>query len=234
MVDFDRLLQYEITERESIMFEIERALFTGRYDLSSKHQNIFWAHSISMLYSVWEGFVQNGFKLYVDELNSYNLNIFEFCPKIVIHHMENSFKQLLDYPSKEGAKMKLYQNLKNFYLASNDPIQRIINTESNVGFNVINTLLQRFGLESFPEHWDKYAYPNTNLKESLALFLKLRNEVSHGSVSYSSVIIDQNGYNRFKHLVRDLMYEIRKKMMDGLNSQAYKGQVQLSAADNAS
>ena len=225
IVDFDKHIQNEIDERESIMFEIERALFTRRYNLSSKHQNIFWAHSISMLYSVWEGFVQNGFKLYVDELNSYNLDIFEFCHKIVIHHMENSFKQLNDYPNKESAKIRFYQNLKSFYLASNGPIQRIINTESNVGFNVINNLLQRFGLESFPEHWDKYAYPNTNLKEELTLFLKLRNEISHGSVSYSSVIIDQKNYDRFKHLVRDLMYGIRKKMLDGLNSQTYRGQV---------
>ena len=60
IVDFDKHIQNEIDERESIMFEIERALFTRRYNLSSKHQNIFWAHSISMLYSVWEGFVQNG------------------------------------------------------------------------------------------------------------------------------------------------------------------------------
>ena len=90
---------------------------------------------------------------------------------------------------------------------------------------MINNLLQRFGLESFPEHWDKYAYPNTNLKEELTLFLKLRNEISHGSVSYSSVIIDQKNYDRFKHLVRDLMYGIRKKMLDGLNSQTYRGQV---------
>ena len=225
IVDFDKYIQNEIDERESILFEIERALFTGRYNLSSKHQNIFWAHSISMLYSVWEGFVQNGFKLYVDELNSYNLDIFEFCHKIVIHHMETSFKQLLDYPSKDNAKIKFYQNLRSFHLASNEPIQRIINTESNVGFNVINKLLQRFGLESFPEHWDKYAYPNTNLKETLSLFLKLRNEVSHGSVSYSSVIIRKNDYERFKHLIRDLMYEIRKKMLDGLNSQTFKDQV---------
>lgn len=220
--DFDKKILNEIEERESLLFEIERALFTGRYNLSSKHQNIFWPHSISILYSVWEGFVQNGFKLYIDELNGYNLDIFDFCPKIVIHHMESSFKQLLDYPSKDNAKVKFYQNLRNFHLASNEPINRIVNTESNVGFNVINNLLQRFGLETFTEHWDKYSYPNPNLKETLSLFLKLRNDVSHGSVNYSSVIVGKNDYERFKYLVRDLMYEIRKKMLDGLISQTYK------------
>lgn len=225
ILDFEENIQKEIEGRESILFEIERALFTARYNLSIKHQNIFWSHSITMLYSVWEGFVQNVFKLYIDELNKYNLDIFDFSQKIIIHHMENSFKQLRDYPGKDSAKIKFYKTLRSFHLASTEPIHRVVNTESNVGFNVINSLLQTFSLESFPEHWDKYAYPNTNLKETMTLFLKLRNDVSHGSVSYSSVIIGKLEYERFKNLVRDLMYEIRRKMVEGLNSQTFKGQI---------
>jgi hypothetical protein len=40
MDDFDRALQEIIEERISVLLEIERAIFTRRYSLSSKHQDI--------------------------------------------------------------------------------------------------------------------------------------------------------------------------------------------------
>ncbi len=69
MDDFDRALQEIIEERISVLFEIERAIFTRRYSLSSKHQDIFSTQSISMIYSLWESFIQKSFNLYIDELN---------------------------------------------------------------------------------------------------------------------------------------------------------------------
>ena len=93
MDDFDRALQEIIEERISVLFEIERAIFTRRYYLSSKHQDIFSTQSISMIYSLWESFIQKSFNLYIDELNNVGRDLHDFCDEIVIHHMENSFKQ---------------------------------------------------------------------------------------------------------------------------------------------
>ena len=224
-MDFDLDIQRDIVERENVLFEIERALFTGRYNLSLKHRNIFWSHSISLLYSIWEGFTQTAFNLYVDELNKLNLNIFDYCDKIRISYMESTFKQLINYPNKVNSKIIFYQNLKNFHLAPVQPLNRVVNTESNVGLNVLNRLLETFALEPFPEHWNTYTHPNPNLKDSLNLLLKLRNDVSHGSVSYSHYIIEQDEFGRFKNLVIDLMYEIRLKMVDGLASKTYRNRI---------
>jgi len=49
MHDFDVALQEIIEERISVLFEIERAIFTNRYSLSSKHQDIFSTQSISII-----------------------------------------------------------------------------------------------------------------------------------------------------------------------------------------
>jgi hypothetical protein len=61
MDDFDRTLQ-EIIEENTVLFEIERAIFTRRYSLSSKHHDVFSTQSISMIYSLWESFMPKIFQ----------------------------------------------------------------------------------------------------------------------------------------------------------------------------
>jgi hypothetical protein len=221
MHDLDIALQEAIEERSTVLFEIERALFTGRYSLSSKHQEIFSTQSISMIYAVWEGFVQTSFNLYIDELNKINLEFYDFCDDIIIYHIENSFKQFKDYPASEKKKIKFFKELKNFHVGDNYSISRIINTQSNVSFNVLNKLLKTFSLAPFPEHWKDYKHPNPNLKESMDLFLRLRNTVAHGGDLVSDEKVNQSVYGRFNRLVTDLMYEIRLKMLDGLAGKTF-------------
>ncbi len=221
MYDLDVVLEELIEERISVLFEIERAIFTKRYSLSSKHKDIFSTQSISMIYSVWEGFVQKSFNFYIDELNKINFEFYDLHDEIVIHHMENSFKQFKEYPGNDNKKIKFFISLKEFHVNNDCSISRIINTESNVSFNVLNKLLKSFSLEKFPEHWKDYAHPNPNLKESLDLFLRLRNAVAHGDDLVSEDKVDQKVYIRFKKMVTDLMYEIRSKMLNGIENKTF-------------
>lgn len=221
MNDFDVAIQEAIEERLTVLFEIERSIFTKRYSLSLKHQEIFATQSISMIYSIWEGFVQTAFNLYIDELNKIDVEFYTFSDDIIIHHMENSFRQFREYPNKDKQKIKFFKDIKAFHNESNQPISRVVNTQSNVSFSVLNKLLKTFSLEQFPEHWNEYKYPNPNLKNSMELFLKLRNTVAHGGDLVSEEKVNQSVYNRFRNLVRDLMYEIRLKMLDGLEKQTF-------------
>jgi RiboL-PSP-HEPN len=220
---FSTVLQETIEERVSILFEIERAIFTKRYSLSSRHREIFSTQSVSMLYSVWEGFVQTSFNLYIDEINRLNLKVFDLCDPVVIHHMENSFKQFKAYPENPGKKAKFFRSLQEFhvYESENCSLPRIINTESNVGFSVLNRLLETFSLEKFTEYWKEYKHPQPNLKDSMDLLLKLRNSVAHGGDLAPEHKVDQVLYGRFKNLVIDLMYEIREKMLDGIRRKTF-------------
>ena len=221
MNDFDIAIQEIIEQNVTALFEIERAIFTKRYRLSSKHQDIFAKQSIAMIYSMWEGFIQTSFNLYIDELNRLEIEFYTFSHEIVIYHMENSFKQFREYPSKEGQKIKFFQEVKNFHSNERKTISRIVNTQSNVSFNVLNNLLKTFSLQKFPEHWQNYNYPNPNLKDSMDLFLRLRNTVAHGGDLLSEDTVTQDVYQRFKRLVEDLMYEIRLKMLKGLTDRTF-------------
>lgn len=223
MDDFDEKLLQIIEERVSILFEIERAIFTKRYSLSAKHKDIFATQSISMIYSLWEGFVQKSFNLYIDELNKVKVSIdfYDFCDDIVIYHMENHFNQFKQYPTKDNKKVEFFASLKGFHSSSSYSIHRLVKTGSNVGFDVLNKLLKSFALEKFPEHWKDYTHPHLNLKESLEKLLNLRNTVAHGGELALGNKIKQEDYIRFKKLVTDLMYEMRLKMLDGLRHKTF-------------
>ena len=221
MDDFNTKLEEIIEERVSILFEIERTIFTQRYSLSWKHQDILSKQSISMIYSIWEGFIQKSFNLYIDELNKIDIELHDFCDSIVIHHMENYFKQFKEYPSKDSRKIFFFNSLKEFRTGNNFSIPRTINTESNVGFSVLNKLLGNFSIEKFPQHWKDYSHPNPDLQKSLEFFLQMRNTIAHGGDLTSENKIDQKVYTRFKKLAIDLMYEIRLKMLEALEKKMF-------------
>jgi hypothetical protein len=221
MHDLDELLQEIIAERITVLFEIERTVFTGRYSLSSKQRDILSTQSVAMVYSIWEGFIQTSFNYYIDELNKINIEFYEFYDGIVIHYMENSFKQFKEYPEHDNKKIKFFSDLKKFHDSSICSIPRMVDTESNVSFNVLNKLLKKFSLEEFPAHWKNYSHPSPNLKESMNLLLRLRNSVAHGGDLASTDKVDQILYERFKNLVTDLMYEIRLKMLTGLKNKTF-------------
>lgn len=222
ILEFENKSLLLIEERQEVIREIERAIFTSRYQLTRKHFTIFSTNSISILYSIWEGFVQQIFGLYIDEINKVELELFSFCDNLIIFCKERNFRQLMDYPQKRKGKILFIKKLKEFYSMDVHLIPRIIDTESNIGFEVLNRLLEQFNIETYPEHWGIYQYPNPNLKENLFLFLKLRNTIAHGGELLPEESIDQKMYDRFKKLSLDLMYDMRYKMLDSLINKKYK------------
>ncbi len=221
MSDFEIKLLEIIKQRENVLFEIERALFTKRYNLSRKHFEIFAVQSIAMIYSIWEGFIQEAFQLYLAELNSKKIEFQGFRNEIVIFHIENTFKQFRNYPEKESRKVKFFSDLNAFFSSKHHSLYHQINTENNVSFDILNKILKAFCLKSFDEHWKKYRHPNPNLKECLASFLRYRNGVAHGGDISSEEKVTQEVYVKYKNLVTDLMYEICFKMITGLENKTY-------------
>lgn len=221
MINFENEHLSIIEQRESVLFEIERVLFTQRYKLSKKHLDIFTVQSIAMIYSIWEGFIQQSFQLYIRYLNSLNIEFKKFNNNIITFHMENTFKQLKQYPNKNNSKVMYFNSLENHFTKEFHEIYAIIDTESNVSFDVLNKLLDQFLLKKFPEHWDKYTYPNANLKQTMSTFLRYRNGVAHGGDISAEEKVTKDIFNKYRILVNDLMYEIHLKFMDGINNSVH-------------
>ncbi|MBW1649684.1 MAG: hypothetical protein JRJ44_03195 [Deltaproteobacteria bacterium] len=221
MSDFENELLKIIEERQSALFEIERVVFTKRYNLSRKHFEIFSIQSIAMIYSIWEGFIQNAFRLYLDELNKKKIEFQKFGDSIVIFHMENTFKQLKLYPQKDNGKISFYLKLKDFFSNKYHPVSSKIDLKNNVNFEVLNKILKAFCLKPFKTHWKDYNHPNPNLKDCMYDFLRYRNSVAHGGDISSYEKVTHKVYKKYKKLVIDLMYEIQNKIAAGIKDETF-------------
>lgn len=211
-----------IQESEKVLNEIERVIFTSRYRLNSKHKDIFSVHTITMIYSIWEGFIQKSFSLYVTYINNLNMKYEDLNDGLLVLCMETHFKQLYEYPKDNvKRKIKFYNDLRDFYGKETVNLSASVNTESNVSFDVMNRLLSQFHLEKFPEYWPpRYKYPS-NLKQTMLDFLRYRNGIAHGGDLTSEEKVTQEVFNKYKRLVLDLMNEINNKFSLAISNQTY-------------
>lgn len=221
MSDFESEHIALVEQRESVLFEIERVLFTKRYKMSKKHLEIFTVQSIAMIYSLWEGFVQESFQMYIQYINSLFIDFNQLSREIVVFHMDNQYKQFYNYPTKINGKINFYESLAEHFMHEYHEIYPRIDTESNVSFEVINKLLKQFSLKEFPEYWGSYQYPNTSLKQIMSTFLRYRNGIAHGGDITSEEKVTRDVFVRYKKLIIDLMYEMHDKFMYGINERTY-------------
>lgn len=221
MMDFENEHLALVEQYEASALEVERVFFTGRYKLSRKHYSLLAVQSISILYSYWEGFVQNSFRMYIEYINSLDIDFNQLSDEIIVFHMDKTFKQFREYPGKTKQKIAFFHKLSEHFSERQHDIFGKIDTESNVGFDVLNKLLSQFSLQVFPEHWGEYTYPDTNLKEMLRIFLRYRNGVAHGGDISSEEKIRQDVYVKYRMLVNDLMYALHDKFLEGIQNQTY-------------
>jgi hypothetical protein len=183
---------------------------------SDTDKELLLLHSIPIVYSIWEGFVQTSFQTYIRELNKLGLTIDTVCEPILIYHLEAEFKQFKEYPDKNPRKIHFFNNLKQFLRSTTFAIHTPINTESNVGFNVLNGILEQFQLGQIPE----YPQPRYSLPNELDKFLlNRRNRVAHGD--HKSIIVTVDDLDRAITLVKMLMDLVSEKIFTGFQEKSY-------------
>ena len=143
-------IKSDIKEREGLMLKIKT--FPLRYTLSECDETLYLKHSIPTIYAIWEGFIQTSFKSYIRELNKLNLTVETIHSEILVYHMGNSFSQFKNFPEEKKGKHNFFYKLKDFYRAERFEITPTVNTQSNVGFAVLNKILGAFHLEQIKPH----------------------------------------------------------------------------------
>lgn len=196
----------DIEERKELLLKTKTIYL--RYSFSADDEKFFLNYSIPIIYSIWEGFVQSSFQTYVREINKLNLPIDQICKRILVYNTESRFKQFKQYPVKFDRKANFFDQLNQFFLTNSFEINPEVNTESNVGFKVLNRIMEEFNLDEIKE----YPKPNYSLVNELDKFLlRVRNGVSHGN---NAIIVKRSDLDRAITLVEilmDLVFEnIRK------------------------
>lgn len=214
MTTLENDVSVDIKERHQILENVKT--FPTRYSLTESDKQFFRNYSVLIIYAVWEGFVQQSFQTYVRELNKLEIKREDIADKILTFTLENTFKQLREYPKKESRKTKYFEDLESFFHKKKIEIPAIINTESNVAFDVINQLLDNFNLEILPD----YLEPKYSLSTELKFFIdQHRNPIAHGNAN--AIKVSTQEITRFDILVRRLMDEVFDRMKEGFKNKSY-------------
>lgn len=218
---FNRKIYSLISETESNIYDIEKIIFTHRYKYSEKDFSILSKQSIVMLYSLWEGFIQEVFGLFLEEVNKHIDTIFELCDEFMLSQIEYTFPQFFSYPQNLDKKVKFHKSLNEFQLLEKHELRINVNCKNNVELSVLNDLLVSHGMAYIPDNWKSYSRPNNNVKDILKSFLKFRNNQAHGNKIMTEVIMTHKEYEVYKNLIIDLIYEVGKKIMDSIFTKNY-------------
>ncbi|MEY4905774.1 MAG: hypothetical protein RLZZ292_3589 [Bacteroidota bacterium] len=197
----------DIKERQDMMLQTKTMYL--RYGFTDVDEAFFLNYSIPIIYSIWEGFIQSSFQTYVREINRLNLPMSQVCKPILVYTTESKFKQFKQYPEVTVLKFKFFDDLKQFYQTNRFDINPAVNTESNVGFKVLNRIMSQFNLDEIP----KYPELKYSLEEELDNFLlKIRNSVAHGN---NAITVGRNDLDRAIKLVEMLMDLVFEKIKKG-------------------
>ncbi|XXM70826.1 MAE_28990/MAE_18760 family HEPN-like nuclease [Lysinibacillus sphaericus] len=177
------------------------------YRVSDHHKEILHKYLVPALYALWEGFVVKSFEIYAKKLNKIGLQMDDFHPRIIAHDLDIK-KGLKDGRTNEQKKVEFTLDLKK-YFSSDLNISGKVPTKSNVKFNVINKILDRFNLEKFPRDYYEFG---------LSKLLKFRNDIAHGE---NSLAVDKEIIMELSEIVVKCMDKLNDILLEGLINKSY-------------
>lgn len=223
MSHFDTQIEELMSETESNIYGLEKMIFSGRYRFLAKDFTILSKQSLVILYSLWEGFVQEAFSLFLREVENSTTSYFDLKESFMISQIEKNFKQFNEYPQKLKGKVHFHTTYFQEIIQPKHPIKTVVDLKNNVGLKILNELLDIHGAEKINKYWEEkeYNHPNPNIEDLLNDLLDIRNNTAHGNNIRTDVIINQTEFEKYKKLIIDLIYEVGRLLSECINNKTY-------------
>lgn len=180
-----------------------------QYNISGYHRQTYIKYLIPSFYSLWEGYVKNSFQIYAVELNSLNIPIADVNINLLTHALTST-----DKLSLENSRLKFNTKIEFvqcYQQQISNPLRlgMSLPTKSNINFEVINDILNRFHLKLLPDFYS----------HGLDKLLTFRNKIAHGD---NSIPVKDEHITEFSSLVTDLMIEVYDIIEEGYDSRSYQ------------
>lgn len=217
----------EQMENEKLWREEEIRAVNNLISLSSldKDKNLLRRAGICLLYSHVEGFVKFSFKLYIDGVNMMELLCKDVKPVLAAAVYHHDFLRLTNPDAKSKIFKKdmpddahihriyrheeFFEKIESFFESKIKIEDGYINTESNVGREVLERLLYQVGLQ--------HKSLNTVIG-SLTRLKNKRNDIAHGA---DKSIIDAVDYTIFHNCALGIMKELSKVLYNAFECKDY-------------
>ena len=191
----------------------------SRYPDFREEDKACWERcSFPIIYAEWEGFFVSAFQLYLREINKLGLKINELSKHYLLRETECRFRQLKEYPKEMKKRQNFLLDLMTYFREDSPLILKLdVNTESNLGYGIMNGILNYFNLSMVEDHIDHDAY---SLKDDMDKFmLYTRNGIAHGDPTITATTAD---ITKAIALVKRLMYVIEDVLCEGFDNEVYK------------
>ena len=174
--------------------------------------------SFPIIYAEWEGFFVSAFQLYLRGINILGLKIHELSKHYLLRETECRFRQLKEYPKEMKKRQNFLLDLMTYFREDTPMFLRLdVNTESNLGYGIMNGILNYFNLSTVEDHIDHDAY---SLKDDMDKFmLYTRNGIAHGD---PTVTVSTEDITKAISLVKRLMNVIEDVLCEGFDNEVYK------------
>lgn len=139
----------------------------------------------------------------------------------LVRDVEKKFKQINNnYPQKLDKRHNFISSFIQYCKNDTVTLNTEINTESNLGFQELNGILESLNLNSVEDHVNHDSY---SLKDDLNKFLlDIRNGIAHGNPTQT---IKTDDITKAIELVKNLMENIKEKFKEGLENEVYLAEV---------
>lgn len=220
---FNTKIEELILETESNIYDLEKMIFSGHYNFLGKDFKVLSKQSVVILYSFWEGFVQDIFNIFFKEVDGSIDTYFELNNDFMVSQIEKKFRQFENYPKNNKNKIKFHESYFKFSIETKHNIEFNVDSKNNVGLEVLNNLLEMHGIKTIEEHWKNkgYSHPNLTVKQLLDKILFIRNNTAHGNKIMTDVIIKQTEFDQYKRLIIDLIHELGNLFIECINNKTY-------------
>lgn len=212
-------VEADIQERERNLTLLKT--IPTRYGFKPADRATWIRCSFPIVYAEWEGFFVNTAMLYLRQINSLNLSKEQLGKHYLVRDVEKKFKQINNnYPQKLDKRHNFISSFIQYCKNDTVALNTEINTESNLGFQELNGILESLNLNSVEDHVNHDAY---SLKDDLNNFLlDTRNGIAHGNPTKT---INTDDITKAIDLVKNLMEIIKEKFKKGLENEVYLAEV---------
>lgn len=188
-----------------------------RYGFRPNDKATWTRCSFPIIYAEWEGYFVNTATLYLRQINGLNLRKEQLSKHYLVRDVEKKFKQINNqYPQKLDKRHNFISDFMQYCKNDTVDLSTEINTESNLGFQELNGILETLNLTTVEDHVNHDAY---SLSKDLNKFLlDTRNGIAHGNPTQT---ITADDIARAIELVRDLMEIIKEKFREGLEHEVF-------------
>lgn len=176
--------------------------------LTPVQRETYTRYIIPSLYAIWEGFVKKSIGLYAKEINGSATPLISLHENLLTHAITVDDKLALDRARTNFKTQKEFSLYISDFLNKKFPVDGKIPTKSNINYEVLSDILERFNLGDIDKKTGK----------KLDKLLHFRNTIAHGD---NSIPVKEDHIDEFTILIQDLMVAIFDKVDNAVLNRKY-------------